>query len=99
MPRVDGEMPPESLRNLRRLYDDARAEVNAGLDRLLVELEASRSQPDMEPYARLAEKSSLRVQQFLTESDRLSLGQERSGIVEAGVKAGGDLVKSLGGAA
>jgi hypothetical protein len=62
---------------------------------LLVELEANRSDPSAEPYARIAERASRRVQEFLVASDSLALGKERSGAVDAGVKVAGDVVKAL----
>jgi hypothetical protein len=89
------EVEVADLRKIQRLYDEARAEVNAGLDRLLVELEATGGYESTEPFKAIAEKAADRVASFMTASDELILGEDRSGWADASIGLAGDLVGSL----
>ena len=90
----DKEIKDEEYRRIQSLYDDARAEVNSGLDRLLVELETTGSQGKEEPYDRLARRAADRTTEFLKISDKVIFGNDR-GLVESGVDLAGKLVDAL----
>lgn len=53
----DGEITTADLRTLQSSYDDARTEVNAGLDRLLVELETTDPDAALTSYNVVAERA------------------------------------------
>lgn len=91
----DGEVGVEDLRKIQRLYDDARAEINGGLDRLLVELESTGTYESTEPFKAVAEKAVDRVAAFMVASDELILGEDRSGWADASIGLAGDLVGSM----
>ena len=92
---MDGELETSNLRKIQEQYDDARADVNAGLDRLLVELEATGSVESQEVYTRTAERAAQRVEAFLKLSDGLTLGKGRSGAVGVGLGLVGIVTKAL----
>lgn len=91
----DGEIKATELRKIQILYDDTRSEVNSGLDRLLVELETTGAYESVEPYTRVAERAAQRAQEFIETSDALILGEDRSGIAEAGLSLAESLVTAL----
>jgi len=90
----DGEIGDEQYRKIQILYDEARADVNAGLDRLLVELETTSSQGTIEPYDRVAQRAAERTAQFLKISDQVIFGKDR-GILELGMKLADSLIKAF----
>ncbi len=87
----DEEIDAAELRRLQLLYADSRSSVNAGLDRLLVELEIDRAAAPAESYAVTADRAAERVAAFIAASDALILGDDRGDPVTAVL----DLVKSL----
>ena len=91
---ADSEKDEQDLTRMRVLYEDARANVNAGLDRLLVEMEGSARVESAESYRRAADIADEKAGTFLKESGTLILGEDRS-VVEAGVKAAGSVVSAL----
>ena len=91
----DGEVKAEDMRRLRLLYDEARADVNAGLDRILVELESTGSNASVDPYPRVAERASKRAAEFLAESDTVIFGGDRGAAAEAGAKLADSLVTAF----
>jgi hypothetical protein len=91
----DGEVDAADLRRVRILYDEARSDVNAGLDRLLAELEATGAYETPEPFTRVAEQAGKRVAELISVSDRLALGEDRGSPIEAGVKLADTLVKAF----
>ena len=91
----DGEIEAAELRKVQILYDDVRSDVNSGLDRLLVELETTGTYETVEPYARVAERVAQRVQEFIVMTDELILGEDRSGIAEAGLSLAESLMTAL----
>ena len=78
----DGEIQKKDLKKIQILYGDTRAEVNAGLDRLLIEMESTGSQGEVEPYARVAKKAGKQAGEFIDACDKLILGEDR-GVLEA----------------
>ena len=70
------------MKKIQILYGDTRAEVNAGLDRLLIEMESTGSQGEVEPYARVAKKAGKQAGEFIDACDKLILGEDR-GVLEA----------------
>jgi len=90
----DGEVDSQQLNRLRILYNEARAEVNGGLDRLIVELESTGEKESSEPYARVAERAARYAAQFLSESDTAIFGDDR-GAIETGVKVADSLIGAL----
>lgn|GEM_PF-4779394 len=91
----DGEIEKKDLRNIQRLYEEARADVNAGLDRLLVEIEVVGSHGSIDPYEKVAERAAKRVAEFLEASDELILGEDRSGLVTAGLGIVDSMMKAF----
>jgi hypothetical protein len=91
----DGEIDTVDLRRVRILYDDARSDVNAGLDRLLAELEAHGTYATAEPYTQVAERAAARMAELIKISDKLALGEDRGDPVEAGMKLVDTVVKAF----
>ena len=91
----DGEIETADLRGVQALYDDARADVNSGLDRLLVELEKTGSYESAEPYAEVAERAANRVDDFVRRCDAIILGDDRSGVIGGGLSLAETLVTAL----
>lgn len=91
---ADNELEKADLRMVQALYDEARADVNAGLDRLLVELAATGDYESAEPFTRIAERAEAHVSTFITESDQVILGEDR-GLAEAGIGVAGDIAQAL----
>jgi len=89
---ADGEIEGAELTDIQRLYDLARADVNAGIDRLLVELETTGSYESTEAYSRFAERAAERVAGFIRESDAITRADKRSGLAAA---AGVNFAKEL----
>ena len=92
---ADGDLAKTDFRKIQVQYDETRADVNAGLDRLLVELETTGSLESVESYTRLAERVAQRVETFLKSSDSLLFGDDRSGAVGAGLGLVGIVTKAL----
>ncbi len=91
---ADGELGSEGLRSLQVAYADARARVNAGLDRLLVELETAKVQESAEPYREVASSAAQQIAVFLAACDKEILGDDR-GVLEAGLGAAGSISSAL----
>jgi hypothetical protein len=81
---VDGEITTAQLRELQLVYDEARSEVNAGLDRLAIEIESSQQTPT-DTYTRVAETAARHVSTFLDMSEAYALGTPRSPLAAAAV--------------
>lgn len=92
--REDGEIEEKDLRKIQLLYSEVRADVNAGLDRVLVELEITGSKGATEPYDRVAARAAKRATDFLESSDEMILGDDR-GAVEAGIKLADSMTKAF----
>ena len=90
----DGDIGPTDLRRIQVLYDDARADVNAGLDRLLVELEVTGSYESADPFADVAERAESRVASFISETDEIIFGEDRS-LGAAGIGLVGDIAQAF----
>ncbi len=91
----DGEIKAADLRNIQILYEDARSDVNSGLDRLIVELETTGAYDTAEPYAQVAERAAQHVQEFMKTSDELVFGEDRSGLAGAGLSLAETFVTAL----
>lgn len=89
-----GEVAPAQLLALQVLYSDARSNINASLDRLLVEMQAEGASMVVESYERVAERAAEHANRFLDASDDVILGPDRS-LVDAGVKTIGSLASAL----
>ncbi len=83
--REDGDITQSENRHMVLLYDEARADVNSGIDRLVAELEARGKVSGEEPFEEVAGRAAKRVENFLAESDLLVFGEARSGMLEAGL--------------
>lgn len=84
---ADGGISKKDLRKLEIAYSDARAQVNAGLDRILVELEISRTGAELESYEIVANRAGEQILVFLDASDALILGDDKGSPIEAGLDA------------
>lgn len=89
---ADGGISAAQLRSLQQSYADARAMVNGGLDRLLVEIEMSGSPEGGESYEMVAARAAKQVRTFLTDSDSVI---PREGVSDAGVKLGGSILSAF----
>jgi hypothetical protein len=86
---------PAELLALQVLYSEARSNINASLDRLLIELQTVGARAAVaESYERVAERAAEHAQRFLEASDDLIIGADMS-IVEAGIKAVSSLASAL----
>ena len=92
--REDGEIEEKDLRKIQLLYGEVRADVNAGLDRVLVEIETTGSKGATEPYERIAVRAAKRATDFLESSDEMILGDDR-GAVEAGINLADSMTKAF----
>ncbi|MBW1805453.1 MAG: hypothetical protein JRJ06_03625 [Deltaproteobacteria bacterium] len=93
--REDEEITASDNRRMTTLYDEARAHVNSGIDRLLVELETTGKVDDDKSFEEIASRAAQQVEAFVTESDQLVFGEDRSGMVEAGLGLAGILVGAM----
>ncbi len=90
----DGDISASDHRRIVALYDEARAEVNSGIDRLLVELDTKGTLDGEEPFERIASRAAKHVEEFVAESDRVVFGPDR-GTVEAGLNLAESLVNAF----
>lgn len=82
------------FQKIQLLYDEARADVNAGLDRVLVELETTGKKGNVEPYERVAKRAAEKTAEFLNSSDDIMFGKDR-GAVETSIKFMDSLVDAF----
>jgi hypothetical protein len=90
----DVEIDDKVYQGIRLLYDEARADVNAGLTRVLAELESTSSKGTVEQYDRVAQRAANRATDFIEASDNAIFGKDR-GLVDTGVKFVDSLAKAL----
>lgn len=81
----DGEITKTDYRRILVLYSDAQAGANAGIDRMLFQLEALGEMQEQERFNDLASRTAEDVETFLVQSDLLVFGEDRSGAIAAGV--------------
>lgn len=93
--REDEEITASDNRRMATLYDEARAHVNSGIDRLLVELETMGKVDNDKSFETIASRTAQQVETFVTESDQLVFGEDRTGMVEAGLGLAGILVGAM----
>ena len=91
----DGDIPKAEYRKVVILYGDAQAGANAGIDRILFQLEAVGKLQEQERFNELATQTAKDVESFLVQSDLLIFGEYRSGAVEAGVSLAETLTNAL----
>jgi hypothetical protein len=91
----DGDLTTRELRELRIMYSDARAQVNAGLERLVVELEATKQGATPETFEMVATRAAEQIQLFLQQSDAL-LDEDRAATEAAGLaKVAGPAIEGV----
>jgi len=73
----DGEVEEKVYRKIRILYDEARSDVNSGLDRVLVELETKRTKGNVESYNDVARRAAERAARFTEAIDEVIFGKDR----------------------
>ena len=81
----EDEITTTDYRRILVLYSDAQAGANAGIDRMLFQLEALGEMHEQERFNDMASRTSKDVETFLVQSDLLIFGEHRSGAIEAGV--------------
>ena len=86
----DGQVEDKVYRKIQVLYDDARSDVNAGLDRVLVELETKGTKGTVERYDNVARRAAERAAKFTEAIDEVVFGKDR-GLEVIGV----DLIEPL----
>ena len=94
---LEHEIDHKDLIRIEMHYDKIRADVNAGIDRLLVEIETTGKTGAVEPFNRVAMRVSEQVAGFIKSSDELIFGGKRgpSATIDAGVKLVDSLVNAL----
>ena len=93
--REEEEISVSDHRRMVALYGEARADVNSGIDRLLIEVEAAGKIENEGPFEEIASRAAEQVETFITESDQLVFGEDRSGVVEAGISFAGAIVSAM----
>jgi hypothetical protein len=91
----DEEISASDHRRMATLYEGARADVNSGVDRLLVELEASDRIDSEDSFEKIASRAARQVETFVAESDLLVFGEDRSVILEGGLSLAGTIIGAL----
>jgi hypothetical protein len=91
----DGAIDEKNLLEAQRRYADARAEVNAGLERILIEMTGPDRRASDAAYAEVARRAGEGADRFISFADGLLFGDIRGGVADAGLNVVGSLITAL----